>query len=72
MSGTEPNAIDFSKRMIDIQELEKHKETVFKQLSEKDQAIELERQQRLQMEQLLKEMEQKLVQGGNENSEEEE
>jgi hypothetical protein len=30
VSGTEPNAVDFSKRMIDITELDKHKESLFK------------------------------------------
>lgn len=43
MSGTEPGAVDFSKRIIDIESLDKAKESMYKQLSEKDKAIELER-----------------------------
>ena len=51
--------------MIAIDELEKHKEKMFQQLSEKEQAIELERKQKEEMETLLREMEAKLVSGGS-------
>ena len=43
VSGTDPTSVDFGKRIIDISQLDKVKEQMFKQLSEKDKAIELER-----------------------------
>ena len=48
MSGTDDaTSVDFSKRIVDIQSLDKVKEHMHKQLSEKDKAIEVERQQKL-------------------------
>ena len=71
ISGTDDaTSIDFTKRIVDIQSLDKVKEQMHKQLSEKDKALEVERQQKLQMEQLVREMEQKLVQGGTSSEEE--
>jgi hypothetical protein len=43
--------------MIAIESLDKHKKKMYQELSAKDQAIELERQQKHDMELLVKEME---------------
>ena len=49
--------MNFGQRMIAIEEVNKQKEGMYDQLNEKDKVIEMERQQKLEMEKLLKEME---------------
>lgn len=56
---------NFGSRVIAIEELDKHKDKLNKELMNKDKALEYERKQKAEMEKLVEDMEKKLVQGGH-------